>query len=118
MKRMSLTLIIVILISGCASIFPTTRNYDILLNNWVGKHVDDLVKSWGPPQNSYTLSDKGTVIEFYRSRIVKYHRYDYEEEDKFEVDTLWCKTIFVLDQKGMILSWKHDGNDCRALPLE
>jgi hypothetical protein len=69
MKRMSLTLIIVILISGCASIFPTTRNYDIQLNNWVGKHVDDLVKSWGPPQNSYKLSDKGTVIEFYRSRI-------------------------------------------------
>jgi len=116
MKRVSFVLLVFITMIGCASIFPTTHNYDETLKTWIGKHVDELVKSWGPPQGSYKLSDGGTVIEYSRSRIVKYHMYDYEEYGGYQVDTLWCRTIFILDPKGIISSWKHEGNDCRSLP--
>ena len=53
-------------IVGCA----TTANYNKILNTWVGSHVDRLVSSWGPPQNSFPLSSGGQVIEYVTSRNV------------------------------------------------
>ncbi len=51
-------------LAGCA----TTANYERALNTWVGVNADNLVVSWGPPQNSYTLSDGGKVLEYDRQR--------------------------------------------------
>ena len=54
--------IIPLLISSCA----TTANYEVILNSWMGAPVDVLVNSWGPPQSSFPLSNKGHVIEYVR----------------------------------------------------
>jgi hypothetical protein len=38
--------------------------------------------------------------------------------ERIGVETLWCRTIFVLDKDGNVASWKHDGNNCVASPLK
>ena len=53
-------------LAGCA----TTAGYETLLSSWVGNSADYLVSSWGPPQNSYRLSDGGSVLEYTRSRTL------------------------------------------------
>ncbi len=120
MKRIILILMAMsALLAGCASWFPTVANYEKGLNGWVGQPGDELIKSWGPPRNSYKLSNGETVIEYYESHL--YTR-DYggffSYNERIGVETLWCKTIFVIDQNGKVASWKHDGNDCVAYPKE
>jgi len=57
----------------------TTANYERILRSWVGAPADDLVASWGPPQNSYQLSDGGWVLEYVRSRTVPIGGYTYTQ---------------------------------------
>ncbi len=129
----SIILIIIIALSGCA----TTRNYEKALNALIGSHEDDLVSFFGQPNRSYNLPDGRTVIEYSRSRVVEenvgepnlnlpgeYHGHEYISPDKY-IDTpdiykkiLWCRTSFVLDQDGIITSWSHEGNDCKASPAK
>jgi hypothetical protein len=65
-----------ILFYGCA----TTANYEKMLDTWVGSGADQLVRSWGPPQNSYTLSDGSKVFEYVSSRNVKRGGITYTEQ--------------------------------------
>lgn len=60
-------LVLTVALAGCA----TTANYEKMLASWVGAPVDRLVMRWGPPANSYTLSDGGRVIEYGRQRNVQ-----------------------------------------------
>ena len=62
MKR--IILLAILLTTGCA----TTANYEKILQTWVGSPVDSLVRSRGPPQSQYELSDGGKVIEYSSSR--------------------------------------------------
>lgn len=62
-----------IIVAGCA----TTANYEKVLSSWVGRHVDHLVSSWGPPYSSYPLSDGGKVLEYTSQRNVQIGGYTY-----------------------------------------
>jgi hypothetical protein len=126
-------LISIIAMSGCA----TTRNYEKVLNALVGSHEDDLVALFGQPNKSYNYPDGTSVIEYNRSRVVdeivekpylnmpgEYQGNEHIPPDNY-IDTpdvyykiLWCKTRFVLDQDGIITSWNHEGNDCKASPAK
>jgi hypothetical protein len=117
MKHIGPVLIVIMMLTGCASLFPTTKNYDKLLDDWIGKPMDNLAKSWGPPGSSYKLSNGETVIEYYKSHNVQYDAsYFNAKNENIQVETLWCRTIFVVDKNGIITSWKHTGNDCVAYP--
>ena len=61
------------LVSGCA----TTANYEKVLNSWLGSHVDRLVSTWGPPSNSYELSDGSRVLEYVSQRNTQVGGYTY-----------------------------------------
>ena len=67
MKRFHFVALLLTLLSGCA----TTANYEKILNSWVGTSVDNLVMQWGPPSNSYPLSNGGRVLEYDRQRTVQ-----------------------------------------------
>ena len=60
-------LVLSLVLSGCA----TTANYEKILNSWVGSNVDNLVMRWGPPGNSYPLSNGGRVLEYSNQRNVQ-----------------------------------------------
>lgn len=63
MKKILMT---TLLVSGCT----TTANYEAALQHWVGRPLDDLVLTWGPPQGSYTLQDGRKVIEYLRQSVI------------------------------------------------
>ena len=118
-----------LILSSCA----TTANYEKVLASWIGSDVDSLVKVWGPPQGSYTLSDGSLIIEYsnqsnmimggytYNKPQTNYHygngyistttTYTQHTTPVYNVN-LWCKTIFTSDPNGIITSWKHEGNNC------
>jgi len=67
MRKLSIAFIGMAFLVGCA----TTANFEKLLNKWVGRHVDQLVSSWGPPHRSFQLSTGGSVIEYEESRNIQ-----------------------------------------------
>ena len=125
MKKL-LTLFAVIILSGCA----TTANYEKILNTWVGSPVDNLVMSWGPPQNSYDFSNGGKVIEYTALRSVMMGGYSYTSPQRIYYSgtstryvrrqtpryniALSCQTRFTINSAGIITKWSWQGNDCKA----
>jgi hypothetical protein len=71
MKNGKVVAAIVIFLSACA----TTANYEKILSSWVGKNVDNLVLSWGPPASFYPLSDGGRVLQYSNQRNVQFGGY-------------------------------------------
>src|SRR4030042_4191147 len=71
-KVFSLSLLVILTVS-CA----TTANYESILRSWTNVHVDNLISSWGPPQNSYPLSDGGQILEYVRQGAVPIGGYTY-----------------------------------------
>ena len=67
MKNIKFIAILTVLLTGCA----TTANYEKILNSWVCSNVDNLVMQWGPPANSYPLSNGGRVLEYNSQRNVQ-----------------------------------------------
>ena len=46
-------------------------NYEKILNSWVGSNLDNLVMKWGPPGNSFQLSNGGRVLEYSNQRNIQ-----------------------------------------------
>ncbi|MFH1363320.1 MAG: lipoprotein [Candidatus Omnitrophota bacterium] len=133
MKKLVYLLVLVVLVSGCA----TTANYEAKLNTWVGYNESSLIASWGAPQNAYQMADGKRVIEYIQSANVPiggytytkpqttYHRgmvggslysgtstqYVTEQTPTYNMQ-LWCKTSFIIDTNGRIESWRWEGNNC------
>jgi glutathione peroxidase-family protein len=115
----------VLLVSGCA----TTQNYDKMLNSFVGRSVHEVLLKWGEPQKNYSLPDGTNAIEYITSRhvdeyvnkpyIPEYSGTSYLPPDVYIATPdiyrkiLWCRTKFIVDQRGMVISWSHEGNDCK-----
>jgi len=66
MKKIVLMISMTIGICSCA----TTGNYEKMLSSWVGVSADRLVSTWGPPSNSYDLTNGGKVLEYVKSGSV------------------------------------------------
>jgi|GEM_PF-386708 len=133
-------LALVVFLTSCA----TTKNYENILATWIGLNGDDLVASWGPPQNNYTRSDGGKVLEYtkqssfqlggytYSTPVTTHHSgtvntynggmYGYSgtsttfEERKTPIQTFntSCVTRFTVDANDIIRSWAWEGNACKA----
>jgi len=105
MKKLLWIFLLYFLLLGCA----TTRGYEKILQSWIGHDVNELIQSWGPPANVYKLPngstmytwwfDGGTVAMPIGNMAYAVKRY--------------CKTTFVVNQQGIIKSWRWEGNACR-----
>lgn len=56
-----------VFLAACA----TTANYEKVLSSWVGSNVDNLIMKWGPPANSYPLSNGSRVLEYSNQRNIQ-----------------------------------------------
>ncbi|MBX7146208.1 MAG: hypothetical protein K1X44_02740 [Alphaproteobacteria bacterium] len=90
----------------------TTEKYEGKLDAFIGRHVDELVYAWGPPDKSYTFQNGTSIME-----------YAYDDIDQVGDDTpgsprqivhYKCKTKFEIDQNGIIRTWSWLGNDCQS----
>ena len=122
----------VAVLAACA----TTKNYERILESWVGAHVDDLVHSWGPPDYAFELSSGGKIIEYEATRnvfipgssfstpittvsrnpdgsIVTSTTY-VQHHTHAQNFTKSCTTRFNVETDGTIAEWEWEGNDCIA----
>jgi hypothetical protein len=123
MLKRSFLLSILLAIVGCA----TTAKYEEVLNTWIGADVNQLVDSWGYPQNSfeapngnkvYTYSSSGQITmptqtnsnyNIYGNTI-----YGSTTTTGGQTINLSCTTHFEADPTGRIVKWSYKGNQCKT----
>lgn len=96
------------LLGACA----TTRSYDAMLNDWVGKERDELIQEWGPPTKQEAFST-GDVAYEYLSTDGNHnpdHQLSSRELTGYNVG---CRTVFVLNNSDVITGWRREGYNCR-----
>jgi hypothetical protein len=76
---------------------PTGKKTENNLNSWVGSTEAELIKSWGVPNSSYTLSNGDIVLQ-----------YDLRSSPTSQQ---YCK-INITFSKGIIKDWMWEGNNC------
>lgn len=118
-----LLLFLVVFLASCA----TTAGYEKLLNSWIGAQEIDLVRSWGPPIQSYeTGGHKFIVYASNRNVYVPGTAPSYQTtyignsaytnavggSPAMNINKS-CTTTFELDG-SKVVSWSYKGNDCKA----
>lgn len=94
-RFLTLALICMAVAAGCA----TTKNYERLLDTWVGDTDRHLIESWGVPKRVYESG--GTKWLTYVKRDVYQNPYSVEI----------CETTFEVEG-GKIRRWTHKGDGC------
>lgn len=89
MIRVLLLLAAVSTLSGCA-------NFGAKVESWQGRTTDDLIRAWGPPSSTETLSDGGRVISYTHGHQISGTSYD-------------CRVWFEADKSGLITKGQGEG---------
>ncbi len=129
MRRRLLLVVGVVSLVACA----TTAKYETILQSWVGEDADNLVRRWGPPNSSYTLSSGSRLLSYERSGSSTYTTPVQVQQGpgQFVGDMYFpgqttvtggqtynmnwrCRTDFEVDTSNRIVSWRWQGNACRA----
>jgi hypothetical protein len=129
-----------LLLGACASTLGySSKNYEKVLDTWVGEKIDTLVESWGYPQKKFIAPNGRKVYVYERSRIVKMlseKRGSHSDRarnsftnavailassgQKISSDKLLfiCMTWIETNDDGDIVNWRWNGNDCTAGELK
>ena len=122
--------LLTLFLTACA----TTEKYEAILNTWVGASVNDLVSSWGYPQESFQAPNGNMVYVYSKSMnfvmpTQTTSRYDIQSDPLYGLPTTVygnttttggqtlsysCRTFFEVNQSKKIVSWRWEGNNCRA----
>ena len=106
MKKILLAAVVTQLLAGCAgSPMGNLINNERLetkadvMASWVGADEDDLIIKWGPPDNSYTLSNGSKLVS-----------YEYVW-GQYVGQRIHCVEKFLIE-KGVVTKWGMDST-CR-----
>jgi hypothetical protein len=129
MRRPVLLVIGVLALVACA----TTAKYESILQSWVGDDADNLVRKWGPPNSTYTLGGGGRILSYSHGGSSSYTTPTQVQQSagQFIGSTYypgqttvtggqtyninrWCNTTFEVNSSNRIVSWRWEGNACRA----
>jgi hypothetical protein len=116
-------ILFVALLAACA----TTAGYEKILNSWVGMQELDLVRSWGPPAQTYETGGRKFIVytsrrnvympgvaPSYQTTVVGNTAYTNQIGGSPAMNIgMSCATTFELDGTR-IISWSYKGNDCKA----
>lgn len=97
-----------LLLAGCAgspasNLINNQRNETLYdrMSSWVGASEKELISSWGPPNNSYTLSDGSKMISYETIWGV------------YVGDRFQCVQKFMLEE-NIVTKW--GASNCRMYP--
>ena len=76
--------------------FALTGCLSSRMDSWVGHNRDELVKTWGPPNQESALSDGGKSMVY-----IQYLANQYGGRT--------CRMVFNTDEKGVVKSWSYYG---------
>lgn len=95
-------------LTACA----TTGAYEDSLNSWKGSSDASLIKTWGPPTETFN-SDGHTFLVYQFSRTKPLSMMgDPTGGHGDYMKSLFCTTIFDISQ-GQVQDWAIKGNDCK-----
>lgn len=70
------------------------------MGQWVGKHQDELVGTWGPPTNMATLTDgRHSLVYVTQGSNTEFGLRCYGT----------CRKVFTTDKAGMVQSFNYSG---------
>ncbi|GEM_PF-939255 len=129
-----------IFIGSCApALGYSSKNYEKVLDTWVGEKIDAFVESWGYPQRKFVDPNGRKVYVYERARIVKLlseKKGSYSERarnsftnaaamlassgQKINGNKLFfkCTTWIETNDAGEIVNWRWKGNECIAGELK
>lgn len=115
MKKTIVLLLLIVAGTGCAG----TQKYTNAVSSWVGHDVNELVQSWGYPQQTLTAPNGNTVYV--------YSSVDYGQNGVYTTPELgvgtwamggqrtewYCNTFFEVGANKKVVNWRWDGNNCK-----
>lgn len=110
-----LLIAIAIVVASCA----TAAGYEQLFNSWAGAQEVELVRSWGPPAQTYEASGRKLIV--YESRrnlqlqgTATSHTSAGATGGSPAMDIeMFCTKTFGLES-SKVISWSSKGDDCNA----
>ncbi|MCG2739186.1 MAG: hypothetical protein L6300_02980 [Syntrophaceae bacterium] len=110
-------------LASCA----TTAGYEKVLKSWVGAQEIDLVRSWGPPIQSYEAGGRKFIVysshrnvylpgtaPSYQTTVIGNTAYTNAVGGSPAMNiSKSCTTTFELDG-SKVVSWTYKGNACKA----
>jgi hypothetical protein len=113
----------VTVLASCA----TTAGYEKVLNSWRGAQEIDLVRSWGPPIQSYEAGGRKFIVyssrrdvylpgtaPSYQTTVIGNTAYTNAVGGSPAMNIVKsCTTTFELDG-SRVVSWSYKGNACKA----
>ncbi len=90
--RFILSVAVALMLTACAAF-----QADETTEAWKGRHIDDLILSWGPPAALYGAGDGRKTATFSLSRVISATQY-------------YCNVTFGTDAFGTITTATVDGN--------
>lgn len=111
-KQLSIIILITFLFSSCA----TRGKYIAAVKSWEGSDINELITSWGPPSDVYTMPNGNKMYTWlYTNNSLVTTQYNYWL-DRLETRQVqyWCKTTFITNKNDLIVGWRIEGNACKA----
>ena len=68
MKRVLFSFLSVVLLAGCETFETREQVLNRQLSAWIGRHIDQLIPTVGPPTRTFGLSGGGSVYTWQRSQ--------------------------------------------------
>jgi hypothetical protein len=105
-RSLEISLVILLFLNlSCA----TTKNYEEMLDSWIGMNISELISLWGDPSHIYLRQDGTRVYVYSRRTLV-------DEGNRHPTEQYYCITEFETDYRDIITKWKYKGNKCVSKP--
>lgn len=99
---MKVLLVTLLLLSACA----TEQNYRNGLDTWINSSEDNLIGTWGVPDQTYTMNNGGKLVTYNKVNGMVF---------RFGAAIpVGCKTTFQVSTSHIVESYKYEGNACKS----
>ncbi|MCF7560241.1 hypothetical protein L3X39_06280 [Sabulilitoribacter multivorans] len=116
MKTIVIKTVLILFITVCSSSCISSKNYANRVKTWEGHDVNNLITSWGPPADVYTMPNGNKMYTWLYTNdgyiTKRYNEYLNQIEERKE--TYYCKTTFTANANNTIINWRFQGNACVA----
>lgn len=119
MSKQTLCILIILSIYpiGCAWQSAQINRYPDIINNWNGRHIDDLMDKWGYPQQSFQAPN-GNIVYVYSREVIYISPIWSTPISNYKIfggntSTKYCYTYFETNNNNNIVNGSYEGNACQ-----
>lgn len=120
-------------ISGCGIVAKRKEAFVAEMDSYVGRSIDEVIKTRGVPTGTAPLSNGGKVVEYSSSKMItsgggsyttyeslyipgtnggKWAQVPVQNSTPITTSEARCKLLFTVSKDGLVENWKAEGNRC------